>query len=189
MSESKVSKSRNFTFIFYPDCPEHIDLMNYYISHYKYVSILHDKDVDENVELKKAHYHFVVSFPNPRSLTGLKKEIAKFKVCHTEIVGCMESYIKYMIHDTPDSKDKYQYDSSELKGDLQIISRALSKSSEEQEVNGLSEILDIIDSMPVPSIKALARYVIDNPTLLSAFKSYNYLICRIISESRELIKK
>lgn len=190
MSTKKSVKSRNFGLVLYPDCSQHVDLYNYLTSHYKYVCILHDKDVkdDGSGELKKAHWHFVVCYPNPRSESGVLKEYKDYLINHVEPISCMDSYIHYMVHDTADSKDKYQYDISTLQGDSEIISKAFSKDDDDFAVTGLKEILAIIDTMPYPSIKTVTEYVIDNRHLLPSFKKYNYLICRIVSECREVKK-
>lgn len=187
----KASKTRNYAFIFYPDCDKHMELFDYIKRSYKYVAMLHDKDVKEDGtgELKKAHYHVLVSYSNPRSLSGVLKEYKDFDVSHAEPIQSSDNYIKYMIHDTADSKDKYQYDKSALLGDAEMIARAFAKDDDDYCVSGLSEILDIIESCPVPTLKYVTRYVIDNRDLLPAFKKYNYLICRLVTEAYELKKK
>lgn len=187
----KASKTRNYAFIFYPDCDKHMELFDYIKRSYKYVAILHDKDLkdDGTGELKKAHYHVLVSYSNPRSMTGVLKEYKDFDVSHAEPIQSTDNYIKYMKHDTADSMSKYQYEISDLQGDTEMIARAFSKDDDEYCVNGLSEILDIIETIPFPSLKYVTRHVIDNRELLPAFKKYNYLICRLVSEAQELRKK
>lgn len=188
-AKKQVAKTRNYGFILYPDCDKHVELYNYFVSHYKYVCILHDKDVvNDSGELKKPHWHFVVLFPNPRSQSGVLKEYNDYDINHAEPISCLDSYIRYMVHDTADSKDKYQYDVSTLQGDSEAITKAFSKDENEFCVVGLKEILAFIDCMPFPSIKSVTEYVIDNQHLLPSFKKYNYLICRIVSECREVKK-
>ena len=67
-----------------------------------YAYILHDKDKQENGELKKPHYHFLVQFA--RTQRG-----SWFKAFNTDDMGIVfyerstipESAYNYLIHDTP----------------------------------------------------------------------------------------
>lgn len=71
--KSKSIKSRYWTFILYPesapsDWLERLRATGVKIS----VSPLHDRDLTEKGELKKAHYHVLVCFSNPRPYESMK---------------------------------------------------------------------------------------------------------------------
>ena len=76
--------------------------------------IVHDKDVetyqDENGELKQRpkteHIHIVVELNNPVSFNSMQK---KFEGAHIEQVRYKKSAYQYLIHNSPNSKEKYQY--------------------------------------------------------------------------------
>ena len=84
------------------------------IRHYAY--ILHDKDKQENGEIKKPHYHFLVHFEH-------NQRGAWFKAFSTDDMGLVfferctipKSAYDYLIHDTPACKKqgKHLYDPSE----------------------------------------------------------------------------
>lgn len=64
----------------------------------QFAYILHDKDFDENYELKKFHYHVVLYFKNQRSTKSVLKYLglpSDFK-----LLPCDNYYesIKYLIH-------------------------------------------------------------------------------------------
>lgn len=75
----------------------------------EYSYILHDKDINENGETKKPHYHIIVKFDTPRKISTCLK---RFDIEYLEPVGNELAYLKYMTHENED--DKYKYDKSEL---------------------------------------------------------------------------
>ena len=68
-------KSRSFCLLLYPDCKAHINALNFVRQNYSYAAILHDKDLDDNGELKKPHFHVVIRFSNPRYFSSVVKEL------------------------------------------------------------------------------------------------------------------
>lgn len=79
------------------------------VNNYEFAYILHDKDLDDNGELKKSHCHVMVNFKTPRKESFIKN---RFCVKHIESVSSEKSYLEYMLHLGYD--DKYQYNVSEL---------------------------------------------------------------------------
>lgn len=74
----------------------------------------HDKDLDNNGELKKVHYHVILVFEQPNTL------LKWFKLLHTteiEPLNRAQCFLRYayLIHDTDKARleGKYQYSSSE----------------------------------------------------------------------------
>lgn len=67
--------NRYFHFILYEEDKEQMKGMEYICENFKYARIYHDKDKDENNELKKPHYHIVISTgKNPRNRQAIAKE-------------------------------------------------------------------------------------------------------------------
>ena len=84
----------------------------------KYAWILHDKDINnETGELKDAHYHIYLEFPNPRSINSIANEldIEPFMI---EAVRNKQGIIAYLTHSK--SPEKYQYDISEVHSNFEI---------------------------------------------------------------------
>lgn len=90
-------KSRTFCVLLYPDCENHVDALNFIRSNFSYAAILHDKDVDDNGELKKPHFHVVIRFDNPRYISSIVKEL---NIEPNYIRRCMsfDKALLYLIH-------------------------------------------------------------------------------------------
>ena len=110
----------------YPqECIEHENLIQWIESHptYKSVRIVHDRDVDENGELKKPHVHMLIVTPSKTTVKGFLSFFGAW-VDYVEPVRDTSSYILYMLHDTPNSIGKFHYDPSLLIGDAKLIKKA-----------------------------------------------------------------
>lgn len=77
------------------------------------ISPLHDKDVNPDGEIKKAHYHILLKFPTKKSPQQI------YKYCRDlgsnvfpEPVDNFEGYLRYLIH--IDNPEKYQYDENDI---------------------------------------------------------------------------
>lgn len=97
-----------------------------------YALIVHDKDViqvqDEQSgevreEPKKVHKHIVIEVKNPVSFEAMKK---RFEGAHIETIKYKKSAYQYLIHNSPKSKEKYQYSPEEIvSNDLQAVKFAI----------------------------------------------------------------
>lgn len=82
-----------------------------------FYGILHDKDTDENGELKRPHYHFVCVFDRPigkkkvLNLMSYLNDIDIIRVSARETL-CFIKELRYLRH--LDNPDKYQYQDSEI---------------------------------------------------------------------------
>lgn len=151
-----VAKYRAFAVILYEDCAEHMEMIKYIKTrnYFEYAIIKHDRDYwtpdDEEVikgehiagEPKKIHYHLMWRVKTPHTL---KSQYNYFGVWVKKIVAVnsQDSYIRYMIHDTPSSLHKAQYDFYEVEGTARLINSALSNESIRQNQN-LSELCDVL---------------------------------------------
>ena len=82
---------------------------------YDYACILHDKDVDEDGVIKKAHYHVVLRFPNQTWSSALAKELG-IADNYLEKPRSFDNALMYLIH--YNDSDKYQYSIDDVKGTL-----------------------------------------------------------------------
>ena len=84
----------------------------------KHAWILHDKDMNpETGELKEAHYHIYLEFPNPRSITSIANELG-IGANFIEVVRNKAGILAYLTHSK--SPEKYQYDASEVHSNFEI---------------------------------------------------------------------
>lgn len=104
-------RGRNWVVVVYPEsAPENwIDLIR---REPVAISPLHDKDVDENGERKKSHYHVVFAYKGNKSFEQID-EIAR--LLHAPIpqrVNSLTGQTRYLTHQ--DNPEKYQYESSDI---------------------------------------------------------------------------
>lgn len=84
----------------------------------KYAWILHDKDSNpETGELKDAHYHIYLEFPNPRSLNSIAKEL-DIEPNMIEVVRDKRGILAYLTHSR--NPEKYQYEHEEIHSNFEI---------------------------------------------------------------------
>lgn len=114
-SGKRVVKGRDWTFIVYPDSApsnwrEILDG-----THLRWVeSPLHDKDVNEDGTIKKAHWHVLMSFDGPvteKPCTDISQSINATSV---QKVGSAKGLVRYMIH--MDNPEKFQYNRDDIIG-------------------------------------------------------------------------
>ena len=89
MGKVRPVKSRYFAFILYPDNPYHMQYLHFLETSHDGFYILHEKNADNfyipmagyegEQHEEKPHFHVVVRFRNPRSLSGFQKSIPAVK--------------------------------------------------------------------------------------------------------------
>lgn len=151
MSESTVKTNKppryhSFGLVLYPDCEPHVRLLDYFQRRpnmFKPVWILHDKDVylDEDMEQykqehngdipnwsvgdrKKPHWHVMITEPQATICKSVEKFLG---LNHVEGINNTAHYLSYMLHDTPESWHKHQYQVSELMGDMKQIKKVMTQ--------------------------------------------------------------
>ena len=109
--------SRSWGFILPAEWPNVDDILKLVTElSVKHYYILHDSDFDiETGELKKAHYHVIMSFKTPRKLrtiTNYFSAYEQFKPNSFERIRNITGAKRYLIH--LDDGDKHRYDVSEV---------------------------------------------------------------------------
>ena len=98
------------------DIKERIGTLNFKL----YAYIMHDKDVLESMDgqtgelkqtPKRKHYHLMVELKNPISFKSIQD---KFPGAHIETPRYKKSAYQYLLHNSPNSKEKYQYELTEI---------------------------------------------------------------------------
>lgn len=110
----RVGRTRNFATVVYPEsAPDNwkqkLDEMHLAVL----ISPLHDKDINPNGELKKAHYHVLVMFEGPKDFdTQVKPIFDEIGAVGREMVNSARGYARYLCH--LDNPEKTQYNASEV---------------------------------------------------------------------------
>lgn len=131
---SNLTKSRNFTFLLYPESiPSDWEDCLIKLGIPMVVSPLHDKDIKTNEKewsthdvihegkhYKKPHYHVIYVAKNPVTIESvrnkIKRALGSTSVSHIEIVDSIENTFKYLTHESADAKKKkkHVYDKQDL---------------------------------------------------------------------------
>lgn len=154
------TSSRYFTAILYLDderFPSQLEVLN---SSYRWVGIVHDRDFDENDNLKKSHMHIVARLPSGNSTTKksfvdrvnleyrkVHKDGSVTSSVHAQCCINYRGALRYLVH--ADDLDKQPYDENDLQGHPEMISDAI-KAIQNRDLNTTTiELLDRLDDIPV----------------------------------------
>ena len=181
---SKSGKYIQCMFVLYPESQQ--DVIAYVQQHFSCAWALHDKDVYEQDapdgsyrtgDLKKPHVHFVCRFRNPRTFSGIAKELG---VPVNTIRRCNDLYAAYVYLWHGDTPDKYQYDAQIVQTHEFDPPEKGSGSGKEEEAQ-----VELLLEMPsFSSTREMARWAFENGCW-ATFKS-SYGIWRDIrNEMRE----
>lgn len=120
MSRKRVTiddnqKARNWCLILYPDDEAHLNAHALLGKGYQFVSILHDRCIDDNGEPKKPHYHVVLKFPQARWKTAIASELG-IEPNYLQICRGLQSAYCYLVHDG--IENAFQYPHTDMTGPL-----------------------------------------------------------------------
>ena len=77
------------------------------------ISPLHDKDINPDGTIKKAHYHVILVYQNPTTYNNVKTNICDYLNCpEPKPLESVKGYYRYLTH--RDNPEKYQYNESEI---------------------------------------------------------------------------
>jgi len=113
--KNKIVKGRDWTFIVYPEsAPENWrEILN--DTHLRWIeSPLHDKDVNADGEVKKPHWHILLSYDGPVGFSAIKKITDELNCPIPQKISSGKGLVRYMIH--MDNPEKYQYLKSDIIG-------------------------------------------------------------------------
>ena len=174
-------KSRTWNILLYPkEDDTHYQALELIKNKYiDYAYITHDKDTNNKNELKKEHVHLTIQFRNARYRNSIALELG-ISPNYMQKCDSLESSLKYLIH--YNIKDKYQYDLSEVSGNLKFKLEKILETSDISENEKLHMIISYISSYyGFLTYSAFTNYIITTP-LLNIYKKYNYLINKLIDE-------
>lgn len=116
-TNSKVPKAKYWNVVMYPESMID-DWQNKVGSllEFPYAYCIHDKDCDENGEIRKTHVHFILAYSNTTTKNCIIELFSRLGVINTcQVTRNIRNSYDYLIHDTADAKadGKYLYDKSE----------------------------------------------------------------------------
>lgn len=110
---NKDDRARTWTFIVYPEsAPENWrELLDEY--HVPWVeSPLHDKDINPDGSVKKAHWHVILLFDGKKSYEQVKELTDTINAPIPQKTANTKGLVRYLIH--MDNPEKYQYKRDEI---------------------------------------------------------------------------
>lgn len=101
-------RTRNFATIVYPEsAPENWKTLLEEEMVPAFISPLHDKDTNPDGELKKAHFHVILTFENVKTLEQAKAIVDKIGGVGCQPVVSLRGNARYLCH--LDNPEKFQY--------------------------------------------------------------------------------
>lgn len=147
------------------------------------VGIYHNQDTDEKGELKKPHYHILTFWYRPQRHITLCNKYNLSAPQVKSLIDGKDSALKYLVHFN--KPDKHRYDTAELFGNRELISRCESLLYEEPDETALSQIAGFIWTQGERITNAyVLEYVIEHQ-LLQTYRKYYPIIRDIINEVRQ----
>lgn len=164
------SKSKYFCALLYPDsttydtdkiikalAAEHLTFA---------LSPIHDKDLDDDGLLKKAHYHLLLAYSSATTLNNIRDW---FKVCgmpesdlhSVRVCASGVGYFRYLTH--KDNPEKAQYNDSDIRvyNDSDELFKKFSKTASDK-IDNLARIFQIVDELDTVSFHLLVQYLMLN---------------------------
>lgn len=168
-----MKRVRTIGIVLWPQDEKHLLALDYIKHNFEnYIYILHDRDIDENGKPKKEHYHVILRFNNQRNISTIAKKLGIGENNFYEIKS-FTGQLRYLIH--YDDDEKYQYDVSDVKGTLFMISKfKQSLKSLQDETSEVSLIYEFIENSQIDDLHILLDYVLEN-NLYSSFRR-NYVM-------------
>lgn len=161
-------RSRNFTFVVYDEnVSDVLDKLNSISCTFIYIK--HDKDYDNDNNLKKVHYHFIVCFENARSLDHIKSIL---NLSFVEAVNSLKKAVLYLIHFNNSEKTLYSPD--EVLGDTELFFQYYNGSkSETADVQIIFNFLDEYDC--IINMSTVTRFVIKSGLWATYRRNYSII--------------
>lgn len=185
MSKEKY-RSRVHMLLLYPDNAEHVKAMETIKQSYDYAAILHDKDKDEDGNLKKAHWHVVLRFQQANWSSAICKNIG---IEHNYIEECkkFDNAMCYLVH--YNDTDKAQYEVSEVFGTLAPRLKEIINKGEKSEGEKVYELIEFIENCGGKiTVKEFSKYCALNG-YWAEFRRSGAIFCKMLEEHNEEISK
>ena len=178
-------RDTKFEFVFYPEDETHVNALDIIKQSYQYCFVLHDKDVDENGNIKKAHWHVLVKgFNSAVWSTSLCQQLGIGENCIQKVRN-FQSALRYLIH--KDDTDKFPYSPDLVQGNLKSeFEKAVGEGMTEQKaVQLIFEYMESCDDSK--SYRDMLKFVLDNG-LYGYYRSSYSVIKDLLYQHNEFVK-
>lgn len=164
-------RTRNWTFILYPESAPS-DWRNRLVETRieAVISPLHDKDINETGEIKKAHYHVLLLYPTVKSYKQVKELTNEFNAPAPQKARSTKGVVRYMLHE--DNPEKYQYEKSELDAINGADIATLLKPTASDRYALIGEMMEFVSENDIVELKELIDY-----SLQERFEDWFPLLC------------
>ena len=164
-------RARLWTCIVYPESapPMWRDILDE--DHIQWVeSPLHDKDVNPDGEVKKPHWHILLSFDGNKSFSQIREYTDKLNAPIPQKCASAKGLVRYMIH--LDNPEKYQYDYADIVCHGGYDINDLFKITATQRYIMVGEIMDFVVENDIIEFSELVIYARHN-----RFEDWFPLLC------------
>lgn len=158
-SGNKETRTRNWTFILYPEsAPENWrELLDEY--HIEWVeSPVHDSDINGNGEKKKAHIHIGLFFAGNKTYEQVKEITDKLNCPIPERCHSMRALVRYMAH--LDNPEKAQYNPAEIIGHGGVDVAELLRPSSSERYTIIAEMVKYVQKNNITEFHQLVDYAV-----------------------------
>lgn len=170
----------NFTLVIYED-DENFDTQIFNLTQEgETIYCRHDQDIDEEGNLKKPHYHYVLKLKNASTLSALSKRVGVPENLIEPVKKSLNGCLKYLIHFG--NEDKFQYDANDVKGNSDKLIRKFKDlvNQDISEVEKVVNIQDFIDNCnDFIDLGILGRYV-QKINMWDAFRRNMMYFCKLV---------
>lgn len=157
MSSKTETRTRNWTFIIYPESVpvnwrDFLDEL-----HIPWVeSPLHDKDFNPDGEIKKSHWHILIMSSTLKSYKQMLEITRKLNAPNPQKVSDVKGIVRYFAH--LDNPEKFQYDKTEIiEHSGADVTGYLSATTKER-YQLINEMMEYADINNITEMKDLLNY-------------------------------
>lgn len=125
------------------------------------ISPLHDRDLNENGEPKKEHYHILCMFESLKSQQQYSNIVSKINAVGSEMVLAPKSYALYLAHEN--APEKAQYDPKDiiaLSGGKEFLDNLRISSTNRQDI--ITDIIRFCQNENIDCYADIVEYSLDN---------------------------
>lgn len=178
-----IIKKRNWAFVVYPE-----SLPSDWIDKLKLkgtscaISPLHDRDINPTGEVKKPHYHIILSFGSPTTYNNVKAFSDDFNGTIPIPLESVVGYYRYLTH--KDNPEKAQYNEEEIK--LYNGFDPVELMTESEVTNLIKQIIMVIKLNNLVEWEDLVDYLLEHDMHdhLVALQKHSFFISLYIKSKR-----
>lgn len=123
------------------------------------VSPLHDRDVNEDGELKKPHHHILLLYPNTTTYRNVKSLTDKLNSPFPQKVLNTRAMVQYMVHQNS-GKDKFKYNKADIKAYNGLDIEPFFEPSKTERMTIVKDISEYVIQNEVTLFSDLVEYIL-----------------------------